>query len=250
LGGEPAHPGLININLGSREKNLMLIHFTPRILEYPSNQHSESGFSVFKTELAHIEIPEFNLVLVGGKDVVKRYPYKNKRYAVACRKIGRKAISGILLDVPYRVGEFTTKTYWEIYIIVPEGCKEYKEGICCYDALHTVKYNILDSEFDLASDNIMLWIERKNLNFQNRKPEYTNDIIQMKAWPCYDIFPRERQGYFEDKILDFGMIQKRTEIFKIPTVESERMLKHQKEFDVFKEARLPTMEMVFKVKNK
>lgn len=69
----------------------MLIHFCPRLL-------TPAGFDL-PCELIDIRIKEFDLHLLGGRDVVARHPLPDKRYHVACRKSGCKAVNGLLVDV-------------------------------------------------------------------------------------------------------------------------------------------------------
>ena len=62
----------------------MLIHFCPRLL-------TPAGFDL-PCELIDIRIKEFDLHLLGGRDVVARHPLPDKRYHVACRKAGCKDV--------------------------------------------------------------------------------------------------------------------------------------------------------------
>ncbi|MEB1785431.1 DUF6012 family protein [Xanthomonas campestris pv. campestris] len=64
----------------------MLIHLAPRLLE-------PQGIPT-RCELIDIAIAPFGLLLRNGIEVVARRPYPAKRYQVACRKIGRKAMKG------------------------------------------------------------------------------------------------------------------------------------------------------------
>ena len=64
----------------------MLLHLSPTLCN--------EGQAV---ALVDVHVLPFGLRLVGGVDVVARRPYPNKTYHVACRKVGRKAVRGILL---------------------------------------------------------------------------------------------------------------------------------------------------------
>ena len=64
----------------------MLLHIRPRLI------------STFKhVALIDLEIEPIGLRLTGGVDLATRRPYRNKRYAVACRKRGQEAVNGILI---------------------------------------------------------------------------------------------------------------------------------------------------------
>ena len=65
----------------------MLIHITPRLLK-PSSVGLTCG-------LIDVEVPELGLMLKEGRELVARTPYPNKRYLVASRKQGLKAIVGL-----------------------------------------------------------------------------------------------------------------------------------------------------------
>ncbi|MGV7193595.1 DUF6012 family protein [Xanthomonas axonopodis] len=84
----------------------MLIHISPRLLE-------PRGIST-RCELIDITVAPFGLVLRNGIEVVARRPYPNKRYQVACRKIGRKAMNGLLIETTGTVDAFRVVTRWAV----------------------------------------------------------------------------------------------------------------------------------------
>lgn len=202
----------------------MLIHITPQTIECAEN---------CVISVKSVEVPELGVFLSGGKEVIQRKPYRNKRYLVACRKIGNKAVSGIIFETNNFINEYTSITKWEIQI--------YSQH---FIATHIVKYKLLDNEFDLASDNILLWTGFDN--FENRKPPIYNDAPPIKAWPCYDFLYRDRVGTFTDTYHDDYLISKREEIFILPTVESERL----KIEWMIKELRTPSRDLALKVNNR
>lgn len=110
----------------------MLLHLHPRL------------FSDFAdVELVDLSIDPLRLKLRGGVDLMTRRPLPNKHYAVACRRQGRKAINGIFIDTDKPVTEFLYTARWAIHA----------DFICT----HKVHYQLLDAEFDAASDSMVLW---------------------------------------------------------------------------------------------
>ncbi|WP_255653935.1 DUF6012 family protein [Arsenophonus apicola] len=67
----------------------MLLHLSPRYY---------LRYSDVQLDLIDVSVPELNLTLKGGVDIVARTPYPNKCYQIACRKKGRKAINGIFIE--------------------------------------------------------------------------------------------------------------------------------------------------------
>ncbi|MBO9740860.1 hypothetical protein J7432_18085 [Xanthomonas axonopodis pv. begoniae] len=110
----------------------MLIHISPRLLE-------PRGIST-RCELIDITVAPFGLVLRNGIEVVARRPYPNKRYQVACRKIGRKAMNGLLIETTGTVDAFRVVTRWAV-----EG-----EMLCT----HEVNYSLADQDHDAVSEDV------------------------------------------------------------------------------------------------
>lgn len=59
----------------------MLIHISPQFLTCEASGND--------CEIVDLTIPELDLSLKGGSDIVSRRPFPNKRYVVASRKVGR-----------------------------------------------------------------------------------------------------------------------------------------------------------------
>lgn len=162
-------------------------------------------------ELVDIEIPELGLTLLGGEDVTTRKPYPNKRYFVACRKKGRKAVNGILIESPIFLKEYTVTSRWSW---------EDNE----VQASHVVKHVVLDSDFDMTSDDMLMWYGTSK--WEARWPEWAKDLAPANVSPCMEIaLCSKKGGEYEDEYHSItGHIMKRTEIFKLPTIERERFL--------------------------
>lgn len=109
-----------------------LLHLVPRF------------FGAFASvELVDLTIEPLGLKLRGGRDLATRKPYLNKRYAIACRKRGQRAIEGILVSMPALVECLDYTARWSIDA----------EAV----VTHRVRYRLLDRKFDAASDEKMLW---------------------------------------------------------------------------------------------
>ncbi len=82
---------------------MMLLHLVPQIV----NRYLD-----VELELIDVQIPELNVILTGGEDLVVRKPFPNKTYHVACRKVGRKAVHGLYLEVGKQLTKFSVVTRW------------------------------------------------------------------------------------------------------------------------------------------
>ena len=106
----------------------MLLHIRPRL------------FSPYQVALVDLEVSPLGLHLRGGVDLTTRWPYPNKWQAVACRKLGNKAIDGILIETGKRLDEWRTTARWAVNASMV--------------VTHRVHYKLLDHDFDAASDRI------------------------------------------------------------------------------------------------
>jgi Family of unknown function (DUF6012) len=185
----------------------MLIHVTPKILA--GNDHHCVDVS-----LVDLSIPEFGLKLRGGVDVVGRRPYPNKYYTVACRKVGREAVVGLLFDVDRQVKNFTITTRWAV-----EADLVLK---------HVVKYEILDEDFEATTDSMLIWagFMGDGTRFQSRWPESAKEFVPASHQPRMDVFAGcGKKGDFKDTQNPHGIILERYETIQIPTVERERLVR-------------------------
>lgn len=176
----------------------MLIHITPRLF-LPCGNFAQ---------LIDLTVDELGLVLGEGKDLATRRPYPNKKYLVGCRKIGRKAVAGCLIETEQPVRSYTTITRWALNA----------EDILT----HRVHHIVLDDEFDAVTDNMLLW--HGTSNWSSRWPECAAGLIPANAQPRMDAEPNmRRQGDFEDVISHNGLIVYRDETFRVPTIERGRL---------------------------
>lgn len=181
----------------------MLIHISPRLLV-------PAGFSL-PCELIDIRIKEFDLQLTGGRDAVARQPFPNKRYYVACRKKGRRAINGLLIEVPGHVPVFTVITRWSIGAEVV--------------LRHQVRYVVLDEQFEAVTDYKLLWCERfLPILREQKEPVLVLPFMELMRG---NIVPIERR-----------------EVFRLMTLKAEQL---QPGYTCVNE-RLPSRDMAFQVK--
>jgi uncharacterized protein DUF6012 len=197
----------------------MLLHIRPRLL---------SPFKI--VSLIDLRIEPLGIHLLGGTDLTTGRPYPNKFYAVACRKQGRKALDGILIETEKFVDQFSYTARWAV---------EAELGVT-----HQVDYKILDRDFDAASDSMMLWHRccTELGGWSNRFPSGSETTIPMTTEPMMEIDPRcfDNRRSCEDTI-EGGWIVSRREVFYMPTIEPERILQTKLA------ERMPTIDMAFKL---
>lgn len=199
----------------------MLLHVTPRLLGAP-----------LRCELIDVLVPELGLTLQAGRDVTARQPYPNRHYQVACRQVGRKAIAGLFLETPDRIEAVNVITRWAI------------EGSLV--ATHRVRYELIDHDFDAATDNMTLWYAMSSGlgGWRSRWPAFAEGWTPANAQPRMDVLRGRREGShgeFTDTVGRTGVITERRETFRMPTVERERLLQRTSLTD-----RLPALEDAFR----
>jgi hypothetical protein len=175
-------------------------------------------------------------------------PYPNKNYKVGCRRVGRKAVDGILLSLSERPPDIQVRAAWAINAE--------------YVAKHNVIYTLLDEDFRAASDDMTKWyaasvspkewpkseeeiraILNEPAKFADRCPEWMKNSVPMRAQPLMEVFPTI--GLMEhDQRDDMGRITERTQVFALPTIEPERFLG-----DEYPRERiaLPTLDIAIKL---
>lgn len=202
----------------------MLLHIIPRL--YVAEPDAP------QCDLIDFHCPDFGLKLRNGIELVARRPYPNKRYQVACRKVGQKAINGFLIETPERVREFTTLTRWAV-----GGDRVVN---------HQVQYFVLDDELDAITDCMVLWhaMSPSLGGFSRRWPAVAEEWTPAAAQPRMELVSRDRAGHYADRLDAAGRIVERAEAFQVHTVERERVL-YKSKSDLYD--RNPTAEMAFRV---
>jgi hypothetical protein len=183
----------------------MLIHITPKFY----HPHRTD----LAVELVDLNVHELGLKLCGGRELVTCRPYPNKHYLVGCRKLGRKAISGIFIQTDGHIPHYTATTRWAV------GADRV--------VTHVVRYEVLDDDFDSVTDEMTTWYASNQHGWPSRWPDQE---ASHKA-PCYaaprmDLkddsrstadFPQVRDTWSD------GWLVRREETFRLHTVQLDRM---------------------------
>lgn len=200
----------------------MLVHLTPQIRACSTNEICS---------LIDVTSEELGFVLEGGKDLTARRPYPNKDYLVACRKVGQRAMNGILIELQEPIREFTVVTRWAV--------------AASHIATHRVRYIVLDDDYDTISENMVLWYgtSESSGGFESRWPKDVEYSTPARTQPRMEVFPRlDRCGEISDKTDEQGAIIERSEVFRLPTVQRERVMDLKYSFD----DRIPGIESAFR----
>jgi hypothetical protein len=198
----------------------MLIHLIPNILADRSH---------VPCSLVDVTSPELGLNLIGGKELTARRPYPNKHYLVACRKVGQKAVNGFLVETQGPVREFTVVTRWAV--------------AASHIATHSVRYILADEEFDTVTEEMMLWsaTHPSQGEYKSRYPVGVTYGSPLESQPRMEVFKRiERVGEFTDQLDMHGAVIERSEVFRLPTIERDRL-----STSVFGD-RMPAIENAFR----
>lgn len=197
----------------------MLIHLTPSFY---------LNYSDVSVSLIDVEVPELGLHLHAEKDITVRFPSPNKRLHYVCRKKGRKAIFGILLNTDKYVTDITVITRWAVQGEV---------------STHRVHMHIVGAN-DAATDVIHLWSGVFNTPFRDKSPDLTKNWIPASCQPRMTVTAGDRPSEREPAIWRLadraGIIRQQTEYYTAATVEPERLTTPFKGYD-----RLPALEDAF-----
>jgi hypothetical protein len=188
----------------------MLLHVLPRIY----NEYAD-----FKIALIDVTIPELNVKLRGGHELTVGRPYNNKNYLVAYRNGGRKALNGFVVSTEEKLTSFSVITRWAVNA----------HNVITHTAIHP----ILDSDFELVSQDAMLmhrFSQTHATNFLSRFPEgqlYNYSPLELtpamrflKSSCVKSVLP-----FVKDE-LNGDFVMKRTETLPLPTLEKERLGLH------------------------
>lgn len=201
----------------------MLIHITPKFHIDPSQVFRV----VPKAHITRIDMPELDLSLCGRKQIAARRPYPNKHWFVACRRVGHKAINGLLIRTETPIRHFTVVSHWAV-----------DDGL---DFAHTVHYTVADSEFDAVSSEIPLWRERA----ATLASPPSGSPLQRE--PCMEMVQGiARQPVPDDTLMspDSLFLADRTERFVMPTIDPARLTPGTSEYS--DHMKLPPIAHAFK----
>lgn len=180
----------------------MLLHLVPQIV----NKYSDVVVS-----LIDVQIPELNVTLKADIDLVVRKPFPNKTYLVACRKIGRKAIHGLYIDVDKQLEHFSVITRWAVN--------------ATRVVTHKVNYTVADTDYDaISDDHTMLYAQS---NFESRWLTDFKIDPPVNTQPRMDVLFCEHHKRGGNVLLKDdhinGFLVQRVEDITIPTIEIERL---------------------------
>jgi hypothetical protein len=203
----------------------MLLHIRPRL------------YSPFKAvELIDLEISPLGLRLAGGVDLATRRPYPNKRYAVACRKQGNKAIDGILIEAQSPVDELLCVARWSV-----------ENSLL---ATHCVHYKVVDNDFDAASDDMTLWkscLDSFGRISEDRTPAWAKGTAAAGREPVMEVIAEASDRHvmrsdIADTLdgVECKWIVSRCETFTMPTIERARIVNSELN------ERMPSLSMAFR----
>lgn len=179
----------------------MLIHLTPKILmRHPKETCRLLDFSC----------EDFNLQLIGGRDIIANRPYANKLFQVVAPANGHNCINGILVDALGPASKFTTVTRWEL-----------SAG---HIVSHIVNYQISDYVYDTASAEVALWYSKMadGIYFEPRWPVSGAAVTTPLMETCPSL---ENPGVIrrQDVIDKKGRLVERHEDFTMPTIQRQRL---------------------------
>ncbi|EFN0763506.1 DUF6012 family protein [Enterobacter cloacae] len=183
----------------------MLIHLTPRYY---------AKYSDVQVDVIDVEIPELKLILKANVDIVIRTPFPNKNYKVICRKKGRKAINGILVEVDKVVEDFTVITRWAVNGEISR---------------HETYYHVSDNEFDAVTEEDFLWSGFFNTPYRARCKQIEEGGTLVKRQSAMvtltdDLNSNDDDNYWTyNKVDSEGIVRFRAEYINLPTVERERI---------------------------
>lgn len=186
------------------------------------------NYSNIAVDLIDVEVPELGLHLHAERDITVRFPSPNKRLHYVCRKKGRKAIHGILINNDRAVTDLTVITRWAVQGNV---------------SVHRVHMHIVGDD-DAATDAIHLWSGVFNTPFRDKTPAVVRNWIPASCQPRLSVNAGDRPSAREPAIWrradSAGIIRQQTEYFTAATVEPERLLSPTRS-----NSRLPALEDAF-----
>ena len=203
----------------------MLIHVLPKL-------YVPGGLQV-PVRLVDLTVEELGLVLKGDQDLAIRRPYPNKCYWVGCRKVGQKAVAGLLIEAGRFLESYTVVTRWAINADTV--------------LTHRVEHVVLDGHFDAVSDDMTRWYGTcESLgSWHSRWPLCYDGQPPVEVQPRMDMLSpglggTTRKGEVRDVLSEGGLVLRREERFMVPTIERGRLSGKWAEM-----SRLPEMKDAF-----
>jgi len=174
----------------------MLYHLIPKFYDEEDNH----------VAVHQIAVPELNFILNGQQEISARRPYPNKSYLVVCRKKGKKAINGLLLELPDEFRDFTLVTTWKVNVV--------------YSVTHTVRYRVTGNQGDVVTEDMSLW--HKTSGHPSLWPAEYSNYSPLQIKPCMEFKPSLPRTLQPKDVFGPSGIQHRVEALSLPVMELER----------------------------
>lgn len=184
----------------------MMLHIRPRCVV--------ESRCLTRIDLIDLRIPELEIHLHAGSDLTARRHRYEAAVLGVCRNSGRNAIDGILLETRDVVSSFNVLTRWGV------SYRSASDQEISRDVTHHVNYLILDSEFNTASDDMLL---RNLYGWTSRMPAWAAGLAPAGGEPTMSLQPGGRVQTCVDDIED-GVVLERSETFAMPTIEADRVV--------------------------
>ncbi len=189
-------------------------------------------------DLVDVTIEELGLVLKGGQDIIARQPYPNKYYWVACKKSGRKAVNGLLVESMPILSAYTVRTRWALTCAV----NDLAAGTIITHRVEHIVVDEVNDVFDCVSDSMFLWSGGKN--WDSRWPDCYAAMAPVKVEPTmcveFEGENRAKRVTIIQEEFSSGLLIERSERIFTPVIERKRLSGCLAE-----QFRLPAMEHAF-----
>lgn len=178
----------------------MLIHLTPSVY---------NPYKDVPVEIISLHIEELDLTLTGNEDLTLRKPYANKCWYVACRKVGNKAMVGIIIDSPVVLEDFTLRVEYKI------------RGIQHTQVTH---YYVYTKDLNIVSDCSLAW----TLSQPDRTPSILRNLSPLEITQSRSVDVKKlMQKYHEVKEKGEGSFAE--SCLLIPSIEFKQLKEARKD---------------------
>ena len=183
----------------------MKVHLTPSIF---------NKFSDVNISLLSITFPELDLTLSYGIDVHVGTPHPNKNIFVVFRKPNKlhpvRHVNGILIEVPEHIKTFSAITRWVV------------DGKL---VTHCVNYTLADNEYDIATDDPVMWYATSEGTQKDRWPckHETPSLFKPRFEVIIDAGKSSKVGDIKDEYNKDGFLVSRIENYLLPTIKMSHL---------------------------
>lgn len=177
----------------------MKLHLTPTLFLKGKHQIS---FNRFKIDALNLDLT--------NDDLKTNRPYPNPNYIVGHHANEEGTPAGLFIDTQQFPREFESKSSW-----IVDGT----------EILHIVRYEVIDAEFDVVSDQMIYWQAFKdeaNKLYQSRIPTRYRDKTPLEIQPKMEYQSPVFAQFSNDTFNDTNYIIMRVNTMSLPTLERER----------------------------